>query len=87
MPGNEQGKQHQHDGAKRGVLVTTGREITVSPKVLFINAFCWYPTKRSFYEADDGLLKRDFVIRLRTFYNRLTNQCVTLRLPRQIMGP
>jgi len=36
---------------EHGVLVTTGRKITVSHKALFINAFCSYPTKCSVFEA------------------------------------
>ena len=40
-----------------GVLVTTGREITVSPKSLFINTFCRRIENRSYYKASMKQIK------------------------------
>ena len=36
---------------EKGVLVTTGRKITLSPKSLFVSTFCRRIEKRSFYKA------------------------------------
>ena len=49
----------QHPMPYFGVLVTTGRKITLSPKSLFISTFCRRIEKRSFYKASMEQVKSD----------------------------